>query len=181
MNLRKKAIIVGILIIVAYSMLLTLLVSPFLGLLLEVISGLAVIAISILMYPLFISKGKALTKSYLVGKFVEGGLMLAAGVMILIGNIIMYDNLYAVHTYIFAISAILFYLLLYKSKFVPRFISIWGIIAGILLIGVNLLDVMGVSISLIIGIIGYAPIILNEVFLALWFIFRGFNLKTKKK
>ena len=78
---------------------------------------------------------------------------------------------------------ILFFLFVYilSGSVIWASQSFLGTYAGILLIGVNLLDVMGVSISLIIGIIGYAPIILNEVFLALWFIFRGFNLKTKKK
>ena len=107
---RTTAIIVGILILVAYLMLLTHSVDPFLGMFLEIISGLAVIGISILMFPLF-KKHITLTKGYLIGKFVEGGLMFAAGFMVLIGNLIAYNKLYAVHAYFFIISAFIFYVL----------------------------------------------------------------------
>ena len=47
-KLRKISIVVGILIILAYSMLLSASVVPILGLFTEVISGLAVIGIAVL-------------------------------------------------------------------------------------------------------------------------------------
>ena len=82
------------------------------------------------------------------------------------------DAIYAGHAYIFAVAALLFYYLLYQSNLIPRWISVWGVIAAILLILVNLLEVMGiVSASMIL----YLPIILNEVVLAIWLIVKGFN------
>ncbi|MCK5617645.1 DUF4386 domain-containing protein [Candidatus Pacearchaeota archaeon] len=175
--MRKTSIFVGILIIVAYLMLFTLLVNPIFGLLLEVISGLAVIGISILMYPFFISKNKKLAKGYIVGKFVEGGLMLAAGSMILVGNLVMYNNLYKVHVYFFAISALLFYILLNKTKLTPKYINLWGIIASILILVANIIELLNIEMTTIMLVIFYAPIILNEFYLAIYLIFKGFNKK----
>jgi len=66
----------------------------------------------------------------------------------------------------------IFYYLLYQSKLIPRWISVWGGIAAILLILVNLLEVAGIISGLMILKL---PIILNELVLALWLIFKGFN------
>jgi hypothetical protein len=76
------------------------------------------------------------------------------------------------HGYIFAIAALIFYYLLYQSKLVPRWISVWGVIAAILLVLVNLLEVMGLIPGLMVL---YLPIILNEVVLAIWLMVKGFN------
>jgi len=175
MKIRKRAIIVGILILVAYLMLLTLLVNPILGMFLEIISGLAVIGISVLMYPLFISKDRVLTKGYLIGKFGEGGLMLIAGGMILIGNIMMYETLYKFHAYFFSISALFFYLLLNKTKLTPKYINFWGIIATILILVANILGLFNIDMTKMMLGIFYVPIILNEVYLAIYLMVRGFN------
>ena len=73
---------------------------------------------------------------------------------------------------VFPLGALMFYYVLYQSKLIPRWISVWGIIAAILLILVNLLEVMGIIPALMIL---YLPIILNEVVLAIWLMVKGFN------
>jgi hypothetical protein len=171
---RKTALIVGILILVAYLMLLTLFVNPILGMLLEIISGLAVIGISILMFPLF-KKYQILTKGYLIGKFVEGGLMLTTGLMVFLGNIIMYNNLYKVHAYFFAISALFFYILLYNTRLVPKYVSIWGGIASTLILLANILELFTIEFTTILFIIFYGPMILNEFYLAIYLMVKGFE------
>ena len=82
------------------------------------------------------------------------------------------DGIYVGHGYIFAVAALIFYYLLYQSKLIPRWISVWGVIAAILLILVNLLEVMGIIPA---SMILYLPIILNELVLAIWLIVKGFN------
>jgi hypothetical protein len=81
---RKTAIIVGILILLAYSLLGS--DNPdakILGMFLEVISGLAVIVIAILMYPLFRPYNKKVSFWYIVFRGIEGGLMIIAGILFL--------------------------------------------------------------------------------------------------
>ena len=177
MNSNKKtAIIVGVLILLAYSLLGS--DNPdakILGMFLEVISGLAVIAIAVLMYPLFRPYNKKASFWYIVSRGIEGGLMIIAGILFLSHNPLLLeirDGIYVGHAYIFAVAALIFYFLLYQSNLVPRWISVWGVIAAILLILVNLLEVMGILPGLMVL---YLPIILNELVLAIWLMVKGFN------
>jgi hypothetical protein len=71
----------------------------------------------------------------------------------------------------FSLGALLFYYLLYQSKLVPRFISVWGLIGVALILTWNLLDLFGISAGMILAL----PIILNEIFLAIWLIVKGFD------
>lgn len=173
---RKTAIIVGILILVAYSVLGS--GNPeakILGMILEVVSGLAVITIAILMFPLFKPYNKIASFLYIVLRSLEGGLLVVTGILFLSNNTLLLDiyaGIHAVHGYIFGIAALIFYYLLYLSKLIPRWISVWGAIAAILLIIANLLEVMGIASGLMLL---YLPIILNELVLAIWLIVKGFT------
>ncbi len=175
-NHKKIATIVGILILVAYSILGTN--NPdakILGMCLEIISGLAVIGIAILMFPLLKPFGKKMSLWYLALKGVEGILMIIAGILFFIHTsslLELRDQIYLVHGYIFAIPALMFYYLLYKSKLIPGWLSLWGVIASILLVIVNLLELMRIIPGLEIL---YLPIVLNEVVLAIWLMLKGFN------
>jgi hypothetical protein len=63
---------------------------------------------------------------------------------------------------------------LYQSKFVPRFISVWGFIGAVLILTLNLLSTAGVEIGSI-GMILALPIITNEIFLGIWLLAKGFS------
>lgn len=176
---RKIAIIVGILILVAYGVLASSVIeSKTIVMLFEVISGIAVVGIAVLMFPFFKPFNEKLTLSYLIFKTIEGALMIIAGILFLsisTSLLEVRDGIYIIHTYVFILSALMFYYLLFKSKIIPRFISVWGIIAAILLLIANLLEIANLTLSTPILVLGYAPIILNEVFLAIWLIVKGFN------
>jgi hypothetical protein len=173
---KKTAIIVGILILVGYAMLgggtgdahwLTLL--------LDVVSGLAVIGIAVLLFPFFKAFNKSLSWGYLVMKFLEGALMIAAGILYMNATT---RDLHAwiynyPQAYVFIVSAYLFYALLLKTKLVPRYISIWGIIACITLLISNLATSFGIN-SPVLGVL-MAPIFLNEIYLAIWLMAKGFS------
>ena len=73
----------------------------------------------------------------------------------------------------FSLGAVLFYYLLYRSRLVPRFISVWGFIAVALVLAWNLLETFGISISA--GMVFGLPIILNEIILGIWLIVKGFT------
>jgi hypothetical protein len=173
---RKTAIIVGVLILLAYSLLGS--DNPdakILGMFLEVISGLAVIGIAILMFPRFRPYKKNASFWYIVFRGIEGGLMIIAGILFLSQSTFLLeirDGIYVGHAYIFAVAALIFYYLLYQSKLIPRWISVWGVIAAILLVAVNLLEVTGIIPA---QMIFYLPIILNEIVLAIWLMVKGFD------
>ena len=177
MNKNKKAaILVGILILLAYCILgANNPDAKIMGMLFEAISGLAVIAIAILMFPYLKPYGKISSLSYFILKGIEGVLMVIAGILFLIHStqlLNIRDGIYLIHGYIFAIPALIFYYLLCKSKLIPRWLSIWGVIAAIILIIVNLLEATGIIPAIEIL---YIPIVLNEVVLAIWLMVKGFN------
>ena len=142
----------------------------------ELMSGVAVISIAVLMFPLFKPCNEKASFWYIVFRGIEGSLMIIAGILFLFNSNLLLgirDGIYVGHGYIFAVAALFFYYLLYQSKLIPRWLSVWGFIAAILLILVNLLELTGlISGSMIL----YLPIISNEVVLAIWLIFKGFNL-----
>jgi len=84
-------------------------------------------------------------------------------------------------TYVFSIGAFIFYYILYQSKLVPNWLSIWGIIAIIshfitgFLIMFGLQTVMSTA-----NLIMNFPIILQEMVMAIWLIIKGFNNKKNE-
>ena len=73
----------------------------------------------------------------------------------------------------FSLGALVFYYLLYRSKLVPRFIPIWGFIAVALVFTWNFLAAFDISLPG--AVIFVLPIILNEIFLGIWLIVKGFD------
>ena len=78
-------------------------------------------------------------------------------------------------TVFFIVGALILYSILYKSKLVPRFISIWGLIAVASLITANVLGVPDLTQSFQPAMILYFPIVLSELLLAIWLIVKEFN------
>jgi hypothetical protein len=78
-------------------------------------------------------------------------------------------------TVFFIVGALILYSMLYKSKLVPRFISVWGLISTASLITANVLDVPDLTHGFTPGQILYFPIMTSEVLLAIWLIVKGFN------
>ena len=84
---RKTAIIVGVLILLAYSVLASSMTeSKTVVMLLEVISGAAVIFIAVLMFPLFTPYNKKASSWYILFRGIEGGLLIVAGILFLSHN-----------------------------------------------------------------------------------------------
>ncbi len=71
----------------------------------------------------------------------------------------------------FVLGALMFYVLLYQSRLVPRWLSVWGLLAAALYIVPPLGSVFGLS-SL--GILSL-PLFLQEMVMAVWLIAKGFN------
>ena len=179
---RKKAGIVGILIIAAYGVLVSLFTESLpIIVLLEAMSGMAVISIALLLYPIIRPFNKGLTIGYLITKSIEGGAMIIAGFLILSEDpaILEIRNLINInHVFIFIPASMFLYLLLYKSKLVPGFISLWGMIALVSLLIGNILELAGNTHPMV--KLFYPLIMLNEIFLAIWLMAKGFNLSVLK-
>jgi len=173
----QRAVYVGILILAAYSMLIySLTQHRFLGMITDLISGLSVIFIPVLLYPLFHTAGnKSLNYGYLVSRFIEDTLMIAGGIMILSPSLEPYRELIYIHIhiYFFISGALFFYILLYRTRIIPAFISVWGIIAVLLLFFITILKLFDIRSAPLDALL--APMIINEVFLAIWLIFKGFQ------
>ncbi len=174
---RPRAALVGVLIIAAYFMLTyTITHHKIAGVVTDLIAGFAVIAIPFLMLPIFKSDtNKALINGYMIARIIEGLLMLIGGIFILMPSLEAYRNtLYEhVQVYFFIAGALLFYILLYRTRAVPRFICVWGGLATLALFAVTMLGLFGIKAPMLDVLV--APMILNELFLAIWLMVKGFN------
>lgn len=179
---KRKAIIVGILILAAYSMLTYDITKNITwGVITDFISGLSVIGISVLMFSLFnSSENKMMNLLYLSCKGIEGILMIAGGGLLLFPELVKYRNyIYQnIHIYFFIFGALFFYILLFRTVVVPKFISVWGIIATVTLLIITLVKLFEIKIALLDILL--LPMILNEIFLASWLIIKGFNKQIVK-
>jgi hypothetical protein len=97
-----------------------------------------------------------------------------------LGSSIQAENLWIFLFYvlIFTLGGLIFYSALYKSRVVPRFISIWGLIAAALLLVGTVLIMLEMDTGALGNyweLITAAPIAVNEMVLALWLIIKGFN------
>ena len=168
-----------------------------LGVLLELINAVAVVGIAVGMFPLFKKENEALALGYIALRIIEAVIIIAAVIsplaLIALGQAnstaaadaasfqTMGASLVAVRAVLvgqltgifFGLAALLFYYLLYQSRIVPRFISIWGLVAVVLVLAWNISELVGLEVS--IGMILVLPIILNEIFLGIWLIVKGFD------
>lgn len=173
---RKRAVYVGIMILLAYGVLVSGMTQAKLPVLIaDVISGLSVIGIAVLMYPLFKAFDKVASQVYLGLRSIEGLLMIIAGFVFLVSTSardMIYNN---IQIYPFIFGAFVFYYLFYISKLIPRFISVWGLLGTVALALSTGLKLFGLSFPIIDYFL--VLIITNEIFLAGWLFAKGFSLK----
>ena len=166
------------------------------GSLFIIIMGFTAAGIGITMYPVLKKQSEALALGFAAFRIIEGVLFSVSVVGILsiltlsqefvkagvpaashfqtLGILLKDGQFWAYHvgTISFCFAAAMFYYSLYQSKLIPRWLSVFGVIATILLILVNLLEVTGIVSELMIL---KFPIFLNEIVLAIWLIAKGFN------
>ena len=77
---------------------------------------------------------------------------------------------------VFCLGALMFYVVLYRSRLVPRWITVWGLAALVPYLAAEflalfaLLDPMSST-----AILLYIPMAVQEMVLAVWLIVKGFN------
>lgn len=76
----------------------------------------------------------------------------------------------------FSVSALILYPMLLRARLVPSWLSIWGLVGGLLLLGRTVVEMYGVDLSAAVQGLVAAPIGINEMVLALWLIVKGFSV-----
>jgi len=180
---KQRASFAGVLMFAAYAMLTYSATKNIaLGVITDFVSGLAVIGIPFLLFPLFnTDNNKNLNKAYIISRFFEGLLILVGGVLILFPQLEKYRELiYSdIQIYFFILGALFFYMLFYRTRVIPIFISVWGIVATILLLAATFLKLFGID-SQVLQML-FLPIALNELFLAVWLMVKGFNFGAETR
>jgi hypothetical protein len=75
----------------------------------------------------------------------------------------------------FSLAALMYYYLLFQSKLIPRWLSLWGLIGVTLGLAAYLNQFFSASASSSGIDIGHLPIFLQEMVFAVWLIVKGFN------
>lgn len=89
------------------------------------------------------------------------------------------DALNSIVIVIFSLGALMLYTLLYRSRLIPRWLSLWGFVAIILHLAYGFALLFGLvtpmsTIALVLNL----PIFLQEMVMAVWLIVKGFNAST---
>lgn len=82
----------------------------------------------------------------------------------------------AVMALVFCLGGVMFYLLLYRSRIVPRWIVVWGLAAIPLYVAAYVLALYGlIGTDSLAQSLLYVPLAVQEMVLAVWMIARGFR------
>lgn len=163
---------------------------------LDLICGLSVFGIAVLLYPIFKTYNERIALWYAGLRLNELICFVISG-MLLLTLLTMSLNLagagsspseaysllaqYLLHArgstqnlslFVYCFGTSMFYYLLFQTKLIPRFISIWGLL-GVLLLFVEITaNIFKTSVG---GLLIMMPLGLNEVFLGIWLIVKGFD------
>jgi hypothetical protein len=71
---------------------------------------------------------------------------------------------------VFSLGALMIYYLFYQSKLIPRWLSLWGLIGGLIYFAESLLALFGAEFEIL-----FFPLAVQEMVFAVWLILKGFN------
>ena len=83
------------------------------------------------------------------------------------------DQIAPVLDIVFSLGALMLYYLLYQGRLIPRWISVWGIVAAVLYLAGGLIDMFGTNQD-----IWALPMFPQEMVMAVWLIAKGFSPST---
>ncbi|MFC1718116.1 DUF4386 domain-containing protein [Candidatus Poribacteria bacterium] len=156
----------------------------------------AVVGIAIMMYPILKKLNGTLALGYVAARIIEGVLFTVYVVILLLlltlsqefvkagspdasyfqttGNLLQAASDWALSLGLrlaFALSALILNYLLFNSKLVPRWLSVWGIVGATLVFALLPLEFFSINLTEILDL----PIALQEMVFATWLIVKGFN------
>jgi hypothetical protein len=167
------------------------------GVFLELINAVAVVGIAVLMFPILKKHTEVLALGYVGARILEAAMQIlsdaiplsllavsreylnagaadmaafqASGALWIAARAQLVGTMLGIF---FSLGALLFYSALIRSRLVPLWLSAWGLIGAVLILTWNLLGTFGISFSA--GMVLALPMILNEIFLGIWLIVKGF-------
>jgi hypothetical protein len=167
------------------------------GVLVELLLVLSVIGIAALLFPVLRRCDEGLALAYVGARIIEGVLLLAATVSVLVllelgqdpgpagvgslqaaGALLLTtrDVTYLVGSMVaLGVSAVILYSLLYRGSLVPAWLSVWGLLGGVLIALRGVLEMYGLQLTVPVQAVVTAPIAVNEMVLAVWLIAKGFS------
>lgn len=147
----------------------------FLGVILEIICGVAVVGIGVLMFPILKLFKKRLALGYVIFRIIECTIIIVGGIYLL--SLLEFMWNYEMIIFVFtALGGLIFSYLLYSSKLVPRYLSGLGIIGYVVLFLGVVMDMFSIfHINEGAGMLIYLPGGLFELFLPIWLFIKGFN------
>ena len=112
-----------------------------------------------------------------VGEAMSAGPGTASPGGIRLGSLLVdHGDLGAVTALVFCLGGVMFYLLLYRSRIVPRWIVLWGLVAIPLYVTAYVLAMYGViGTDSTAQVLLYTPLAVQEMVMAVWMIARGFR------
>ena len=169
------------------------------GVLLEIIAAGAVAGTGITLFPIFKKHNEALALGYAAGRTVEGVFIIvtAIGALVLLtlsrefvagapdashyqtlGTVLRAErdwNFLVGPNLVFSLNALMLSYMLYRTRLVPRWLSVWGLIGAPLMLAVTLLIMFGLPRFSPISFALVLPIAVFEMVLAVRLIVKGFN------
>lgn len=165
-----------------------------LGVLLSFANGLAYVGIAALLFPILRLHFESLALAYVCFRVVEFITQILADVSLLalltlvgdtdqtgtvqgLGALLIAERFWTFQmlNLIFSLSALLLYFMLLRARLIPGFISVWGLIAAALVLSNTVLGWFSPNLGEALGMVTGLPMLLNEVFLGILLIVRGFN------
>ena len=166
------------------------------GLIFYVIMAVAVAGIAIVIYPILKKHNEALALGYVGARIGEGIFFIVNVITMLtlltlsqefvqvgapdasyyqtLGTLLLAAGDWAYllgFGLFFTLSALILNFVLYQSKLVPRWLTVWGFVGGLLIFVYYLIQHLNINLVDIL----FLPIAVQEMVFAVWLIFKGFN------
>jgi len=170
------------------------------GALLELVAAGAVVGTGVMLFPVFKKFNEGLALGYASGRSIEGVIIIigAIGALLLItlgreyvagaptgsysqasGALLLALRSWALvlgPMIVFSLNDLILSYLLYISRLVPRFLSVWGLLGAPLVLAAGLLIMFGrIPPTSKFAILLALPVAVFEMALAVWLIVKGFN------
>ncbi|WP_410511893.1 DUF4386 domain-containing protein [Paenibacillus sp. BR2-3] len=170
------------------------------GVFLELINAMAVVGIAMLLYPILKKHNEAFAWGYVSSRIIESVLLIVSliGPLVLItlsenyiaagasggsyfqtiANLVVeaHFKLFEMAMIVLSLGSLLFCYILYRSKWVPRFMSVIGFIGYAALLASSCLAIAGQDM----GPVLYIPGAIFEIILPIWLMVKGFNLRMEE-